>query len=144
MILKEYWILEWYGWYLWKHWWIQSKYKALNIDCIDYIIVDMLSNKKVNLIVTDLFIRGRKQNISLVFITQSYLCVLKNIRLKSAHGLIKKISNEREVQWIAISHSSDIEFYKKFTPKPYSFLVSDTTLASDNPLRFRRNILERI
>ena len=58
----------------------------------------MLSKKKVNLIVTDLFIRGRKQNISLVFITQSYLCVLKNIRLKSAHGFIKKISNEREVQ----------------------------------------------
>ena len=55
-----------------------------------------------------------------------------------------KIPNKSELQQIAISHSSDIDFkefikiYKKCTDKPYSFLVNDTTLASDNPLRFRK------
>ena len=57
-----------------------------------------------------------------------------------------KIPNKSELQQIAISHSSDIDFkefikiYKKCTDKPYSFLVNDTTLASDNPLRFRKNL----
>ena len=57
-----------------------------------------------------------------------------------------KIPNKRELQQIAISHSSDIDFkdfiniYKKCPDKPYSFLVNDTTLSSDDPLRFRKNI----
>ena len=61
-----------------------------------------------------------------------------------------KISDKRELQQIAFNHSSDIDFqdfmnlYKKCTAKPYSFLVIDTTLASDNYLRFRKNILETI
>ena len=49
----------------------------------DDMTTDMLSNKKLNTIVTELFIRGRKLNISLVFIAQSYFTVLKNIRLNS-------------------------------------------------------------
>ena len=59
-----------------------------------------------------------------------------------------KIPNKRELQQIALNHSSDIDFknfmkiYKKYTAKPYSFLVDDTTLPSDNPLRFRKNLLE--
>ena len=61
-----------------------------------------------------------------------------------------KIPNKRELQHIACNHSSDIDFkyfinlYKKCTAKPYSFLVIDATLASDNPLRFRKNLIERI
>ena len=61
-----------------------------------------------------------------------------------------KIPNKRETQQIALNHSSDIDFqdllnlYKMCTAKPYSFLVIDSTLASDNPSRFRKNILERI
>ena len=58
-----------------------------------------------------------------------------------------KIPNKRELQQIAFNHLSDINFmslYKKCTAKPYSFLVSDATLASDNPLRFRKNLLGRI
>ena len=57
-----------------------------------------------------------------------------------------KIPNKRELQQIAISHSSDIDFkdfinvYKRCTDKPYSFLVVDTTLSSDDPLRFRKNL----
>ena len=102
--------------------------------------------KKLNPIVTELFIRGRELNISLVFITQSYLTVLKNIRLNSTHYFIMKIPNKRELRQIVFHHSSDIDFqdfinlYKKFTSKPYSFLVIDTTLASDNSLCFRKNI----
>ena len=114
------------------------------------IIADMISNKKLNSIVTELFIRGRKLNISLVFITQSYFAVPKNIRLNSTHYFVMKIPNKRELQQIAFNHSSDIDFqdfmnlYKKCTAKPYSFLVIDTTLTSDNPLRFRKNLSERI
>ena len=58
------------------------------------IIADMLSNKTLNLIVTELFITKRRLNISLVFITQSYFAVPKNIRLNSTHYFIMKIANK--------------------------------------------------
>ena len=61
----------------------------------DDIIADMINNKKLNLIVTELFIRGRKLNISLVFITQSYFEVPKDVRLNSTHFFIMKIPNKR-------------------------------------------------
>ena len=105
------------------------------------MIADMIYNKKLNSIVTELFIRGRKLNISIVFITQSYFKVPKGVRLNTTHFFIMKIPNKRELQQIAISHSSDIDFknfiniYKECMDEPYSFLVSDTTLASDNPFR---------
>ena len=74
------------------------------------MIPDMLSNEKPNPIIIELFIRGRKLNISLVFITQSYFVVLKNIILISTHYIVMKILNERELQKIAFNHSSDIGF----------------------------------
>ena len=98
----------------------------------DDIIVDMINNKKLNKIVTELFIRGRKLNISIVFITQSYFKVPKDVRLNATHFFIKKIPNKRELQHIALNHSSDINFkdfmkiFKKYTAEPYSFLVNDT------------------
>ena len=116
----------------------------------DDIFAYMLSNKKFNPIVTELFIRGRKLNISLVFITQSYFAVPKNIRLNSTHYFVMKIPNKRRLPQIAFNKSSDVDFqdflnlYKKCTEKPYSFLVIDTTLASDNSLRFRKNLVKRI
>ena len=61
----------------------------------DDMIVDVINNKKVNSIVADLFIRGRKLNISLVFITQSYFEVPKDVRLNSTHFFIMKIPNKR-------------------------------------------------
>ena len=64
----------------------------------DNMTADMLSNKKLNPIVTELFIRGRKLNMSLVFIPQSYFAVPKNIMLNSTHYFIIKISNKRELQ----------------------------------------------
>ena len=69
---------------------------------------DMIQNKKLNSIVTELFIRGKKLNISLVFITQSCFKVLKDVRLTTSHFFIAKIRNKRELQQIAINHSSDI------------------------------------
>ena len=105
----------------------------------------MINNNKLNPIVTELFIRGRKLNISTVFIMQSYFKVAKDVRLNSTHFFIIKIPNKRGLPQIALNHSSDIDFkdfmniYKKYTKEPYSFLVNDTTLPSDDPLRFRRN-----
>ena len=78
--------------------------------------------------------------------TKSYFRVPKDVRLNSTHFFIMKISNKRELQQSTLNHSSDIDFtnfikiYKKCTARPYSFLVNDTTLASDSPLRFRKNL----
>ena len=83
----------------------------------------MINNKKLNSIVTEFF-----------------------IRLNATHFFITKISNKRELQQIALNHSSDISskdfinFYKKCTVESYSLLVNDARLASDNPLRYRKNI----
>ena len=99
--------------------------KRKKLTVFNDVIADMLNNKKLNPIVTELFIRGRKLNISLVFITQSYFAVPKNIRLNSTHYFVMKIPNKRELQQIAFNHSSDIDFqdfmnlYKKCTTKPY-------------------------
>ena len=91
------------------------------------MIADKLSNEKFNPTVSVLFIRKRKLNISLVFITKSYSAVPKNIRLNSTHYFVMKIPNKRELQQIAFNHSSDINFrdlmnlYKKCSTKPYYF-----------------------
>ena len=97
---------------------MQDVYKNINyynpdkenkiLIVFDDMIADMIHNKKLNSIVTELFIRGRKLNISLVFITQSYFKVPKDVRLNTTHFLISKIPNKRELQQIAINHSSDI------------------------------------
>ena len=74
----------------------------------------------------------------------------KGVRLNSTHFFIFKIPNKRQLQQIALNHSSDTEFkdffkiYKKYTAQPCSFLVSDTLLLSDNPLRFRKDHLKEI
>ena len=112
----------------------------------DNMIADMINNKKLDSIVTEFFIRGRKLNISIVFVTQSYFKVPKIVRLNITHFFIMKIPNKRELQQIALNHSSDIDFkgfikiYNKYTAEPYFYLVNDTTLASYDPLRFRKNL----
>ena len=109
---------------------------------------DVINNKKLNPAVTELFIRGRKLNISIAFITQSYFQVPKNVRLNSTHFFITRIPNKRDLKQIALNHSSDIDFkdfikiYKKSTAEPYYFLVNDTTLPPDDLLSFRKNLLE--
>ena len=73
---------------------------------------------------------------------------IKDDRLNSTHFFIMKIPTKRELQQIALNHSSDIStknfinIQRKYTVEPYSFLVYDTTLASDNPLRFRKNLFK--
>ena len=72
----------------------------------DDMIADMINNKKLE----KLEIRGRKLNVSIVFITQSYFKVPKEVRLNTTHFFIMKIPNKRELQQIALNHSSDIDF----------------------------------
>ena len=75
------------------------------------------------------------------------MSLLRIIVLNATQFFIMKIPNKRELQQIALNHSSDIDFkdfikiHKKYTKKPYSFLVNDSTLPSDDPLRFRMNLL---
>ena len=76
----------------------------------DDMIADVINNEKLNPVVPGLLIRGRKLNISIVFITQSYFKVSKDVRLNSTHFFIMKISNKTELQQIALNHSSDIDF----------------------------------
>ena len=112
----------------------------------DDVIADMINNKKLNSIITELFISGIKLKIYLVFITQSHFKVLKDVRLNSTHFFVMKIPNKRELQQIALNHLSDInsedfiKIYKKWTAEPYSFLVNDAMLPSDHLLRFRKNL----
>ena len=114
------------------------------------MIADMRCNKKLNPIVTELFITGRKLNIYFVFVRQSYFAVPKKINLNLTHYFDMKIPDKRELQQTVFNHSSYIDFrdlmnlHKKRTEKSYSFLVVDTTLTSDNILRFRKNLAERI
>ena len=92
--------------------WIISEYievyypdrKRKILTVFNDIITDILSNKRLNPIVTELFSRERKLNISLVFTTQSYFAVPKNIRLYSMHYFIMKIPNKQNLQQIAFNH----------------------------------------
>ena len=112
----------------------------------DDMIADILTNKKFQAIIRELFIRCRKLNISLVFIIQSYFSVPKDVRLNSTHYLIMKINNKRELQNIVINHSADIDYkncmkvYRECTKEPFNFLTIDTTLPASNPLKFRKNL----
>ena len=96
----------------------------------DDMLADMIHKKKLELMVTELFIRGRKLNISLVFITRSYFKVPKDVRLSTTHFFITKIPNERELRETAINHSSDVSakdftnICRKWTVEQYSFLVN--------------------
>ena len=71
----------------------------------DDMIADMINNKKLNPVIAELFIRGRKRNISIVFITQSYFKAPKDVRLNFTHFFITRIPNKRELQQIALNHS---------------------------------------
>ena len=97
-----------------------------------------------------MFIRCRKLNISLFFITQPYFSVPKDVRLNSTHYFIMKINNRREIQSIAINHSPDIgykdfwEICRKFKREPFNFLTIHTTLPASNPLRFRKQLFDSL
>ena len=128
----------------------KKKKKRKILIVLDDMITNIVTNKKFQSIMKELFIRCRKLNISLVFITQSYFSVPKDVRLNSAHYLIMKINNKRELQNIAINHSADIDYqdfmkvYRECARKTYNFLTIDITLPASNPLKFRKNWLESL
>ena len=116
----------------------------------DDMISDIMTNKKFRVIIKELFIRCRKLNSSLVFITQSYFSVPKDVRLNSTRYLIMKINNRKNLQNIAINHSADVDYKtfikidKECTKEPFSSLTIDTTLPASNPLRFRKNLFDSL
>ena len=128
---------------------IQSK-KRKKLIVFDDMIADIMKNKKFEAIIKELFIRCRKLNISLFFITQSYFFVPKDVRLNSTHYLIMKINNKRELQNIARNHSADIDYkdfvkiYRKCTKESFNFLMIDTMLPASAPLRFRQDLFESL
>ena len=87
-----------------------SNKKRKILTVFDAMIADMLGDKNLNLIVTELSIRGRKPNISLVFITQSYFKVPKDVRLNTTHFFVMETPNKQELQQIAFNHSLDVKF----------------------------------
>ena len=100
----------------------------------DNMIANIMSNKKFQAVMKELFIRYRKLNVSLLFISQSYFSVAKEFRLNSTYYLIMKMNDKRELQVITINHSADINYqdfvkiYREYTKEPYSLLTIDTTL----------------
>ena len=116
----------------------------------DHMIADIMTKKKFQSIIEELFIRCRKINISLVFITQSYFSAPKDVRLNSTHYFMMKINNKRQLQNIAINHYADIDYkdfikmYRECTKESYNVLTIDTTLPPTNPLRLRTNLFDTL
>ena len=88
-----YWVFKYNEWCLWEYWWLQPKQTKKILIVFDNMIADIMTNKTFQGIVKELFIRCRKLNISLVFITRSYFSVPKGVRVNSTHYLITKINN---------------------------------------------------
>ena len=113
-------------------------------------IADIMTNKKFQTVIEELFIRYRKLTIWLVFITQSYFSVPKNVRLNSTHYLSMKINNKKELWSIGDNHSTHIDYqdfmkiYRECTREPYNCLTINTTLPDSDPLRFRKNLFESL
>ena len=122
--------------------------KEKKLIVFDDMIADIMTSTRFQAIIKELFIRCRKSNISLVFITQPYFSVPKDVRLNPIHHLIMKINSKRELQSIAINHSADIDYngfmkiYRECTREPFNFLTIDTTLPASDPLRFRKNLFD--
>ena len=110
-----------------------KKRKRKVLIVFDDIISHVMSDKKAQQVLKELFIRCRKLNISLCFLTQSYFSVPKDVRLICTHYIIFKLSNKRELQNIAIDHSCDVDYkdfvkiYRNCTKEPFHFLTIDTT-----------------
>ena len=125
---------------------LSRKRKRKKLFVFDDMIADIMTNKKFQ--AKELFIRCKKLNISLVFITRSYFSVAKDVRLNSTHYLIMKINNRKELQNIAINHSADIDYkdfmkiYRECTREPFNFLIIDVMLPASNPLRFRKKLFK--
>ena len=110
-----------------------KKRKRKVLIIFDDIISHVMSDKKAQQILKELFIRCRKLNIALCFLTQYYFSVPKDVRLNCTHYIIFKSNNKRKLQNIAINHSVDIDYkdfikiYRNCTKEPFNVLPTDTT-----------------
>ena len=129
---------------------ITQRGKRKILIVFDDMIADVKDNKKLQAIIEELFIRCRKLNISLAFITQSYFSVAKDVRLNLKHYLVMKRNNKIELENIATDHSADIDYqdlmkiYRKCTKEPLNVLTINTTLPASGPLRFRKNLFDSL
>ena len=125
-----------------------TKRKRRKLIVFHDMIADIMTNTKFQSIIKELFIRCRKLNISIIFITKSYFRTPKDARLNSTHYLLMKIHSRKELQNIAQGNSGDIDFkdflkiYEDCTKEPHSFMTIDTTLPTSDPMRFRKNFSE--
>ena len=98
----------------------------------DDMIADIMRSERFKAIVKELFIRCRKLNISIVFVTQSYFRTPKDARLNSTHDILMEMGNKKELKSIAEENSGYLDFkdflkiYNHCTDKPYSFMMVDT------------------
>ena len=112
----------------------------------DDMIADIEYNKKFKRIIKELFSRAHKINVSIVFITQSYFRTLKDARLNSAHYILMKIGNKKELKRIAEEKSGHLDYkdflkmYNYCTKEPYSFMTIDARPTAT--MVFRRNFTE--
>ena len=110
-----------------------KKRKRKVLIIFDDMISHVMSDQKAQQILKDLFIRCRKLNSSLCFLTQSYFSVPKDVRLNCTHYILFKLNNRRKLQNIVINHSADIDYkdfiktYRVCTKEPFSFLTIDNT-----------------
>ena len=120
-----------------------KKRKRKVLIVFDDMISHVMSDKKAQQVLKELFIRWGKLNISLCFLTQSYFSVPKDVRLNCTYYIIFKLNNKRELQNITINHSADIDYkdfikiYRDFTKDSTNFLTIDTTQPVDK--RFKKN-----
>ena len=114
----------------------------------DDMIADIMRSEKFKAIIKELFIRCRKLNIYIVFITQSYFRTPKDARLNSTHYILMKISNKKELKSITEENSGHLEFkdflktYNYCTNEPYSFMMVDTRPTAC--VTFKKNFNEPI
>ena len=129
---------------------ITQRGKIKNLIVFEDMIADVKDNKKLQAIMEEMFIRCRKLNISLAFITQSYFSVAKDVRLNLNHYLIMKRNSKIELENIATDHSADIDYqdfmkiYRECTKEPFNVLTINITLPASGPLRFRKNLFDSL
>ena len=113
----------------------------------DDMIVDIMRGKKFKAIIKELFIRCRKLNISIVFITQSYFRTPKDARLNSTHYILIKIGNKKELKSNAEEKSGHLDYkyffkmYKYCTKEPYSFMTIDARPTATIP--FKKTLMKK-
>ena len=114
----------------------------------DDMIADIMRSEKFKAIVKELFVRCRKLNISIVFISQSYFRTPKDATLNSTHYILMKMGNKKELKSIAEENSGHLDFkdflkiYNYCTKDPYSFMMVDTRPTAR--VTFKKNFDEPI